>query len=270
MTAMWGDRRSRVELAALAAGLGADVPFFVHGGTRSSQASASACNGDAAAPLARTCNAGRARADGCDLREPAFDTVCCVSENKRLFRELRPQRSRADCSLAAPRRGAGDHVARAHRSGRADERFRCFGLRRVRKRACGAACGRRASGDDRRTCSRGARAASARGVRAPARARVDRAATRNGRANGQPRHRAIRPREGKVSAGESPSGKAPDFDSGIRRFDPYLPSHSIAGRCIPQRPSSKRPRPSPPWPSSECASSPATRTPSSRRPFAVT
>ncbi len=28
-----------------------------------------------------------------------------------------------------------------------------------------------------------------------------------------------------VSAGESPSGKAPDFDSGIRRFDPYLPSH---------------------------------------------
>ena len=28
------------------------------------------------------------------------------------------------------------------------------------------------------------------------------------------------------SAGESPSGKAPDFDSGIRRFDPYLPSHS--------------------------------------------
>jgi hypothetical protein len=24
--------------------------------------------------------------------------------------------------------------------------------------------------------------------------------------------------------GESPSGKAPDFDSGIRRFDPYLPS----------------------------------------------
>ena len=29
-----------------------------------------------------------------------------------------------------------------------------------------------------------------------------------------------------VSAGESPSGKAPDFDSGIRRFDPYLPSQS--------------------------------------------
>ena len=27
------------------------------------------------------------------------------------------------------------------------------------------------------------------------------------------------------SVGESPSGKAPDFDSGIRRFDPYLPSH---------------------------------------------
>ena len=26
--------------------------------------------------------------------------------------------------------------------------------------------------------------------------------------------------------GESPSGKAPDFDSGIRRFDPYLPSQS--------------------------------------------
>ena len=26
--------------------------------------------------------------------------------------------------------------------------------------------------------------------------------------------------------GESPSGKAPDFDSGIRRFDPYLPSHT--------------------------------------------
>ena len=23
--------------------------------------------------------------------------------------------------------------------------------------------------------------------------------------------------------GESPSGKAPDFDSGIRRFDPFLP-----------------------------------------------
>jgi hypothetical protein len=26
------------------------------------------------------------------------------------------------------------------------------------------------------------------------------------------------------NTGESPSGKAPDFDSGIRRFDPYLPS----------------------------------------------
>ena len=26
--------------------------------------------------------------------------------------------------------------------------------------------------------------------------------------------------------GESPSGKAPDFDSGIRRFDPYLPSQT--------------------------------------------
>jgi hypothetical protein len=31
-----------------------------------------------------------------------------------------------------------------------------------------------------------------------------------------------------VSLGESPSGKAPDFDSGIRRFDPYLPSHTCA------------------------------------------
>ena len=27
--------------------------------------------------------------------------------------------------------------------------------------------------------------------------------------------------------GESPSGKAPDFDSGIRRFDPYLPSQNV-------------------------------------------
>ncbi len=27
--------------------------------------------------------------------------------------------------------------------------------------------------------------------------------------------------------GESPSGKAPDFDSGIRRFDPYLPSQIV-------------------------------------------
>ena len=27
--------------------------------------------------------------------------------------------------------------------------------------------------------------------------------------------------------GESPSGKAPDFDSGIRRFDPYLPSQFV-------------------------------------------
>ncbi len=29
-----------------------------------------------------------------------------------------------------------------------------------------------------------------------------------------------------ISLGESPSGKAPDFDSGIRRFDPYLPSQT--------------------------------------------
>ena len=35
---------------------------------------------------------------------------------------------------------------------------------------------------------------------------------------------------GKIS-GESPSGKAPDFDSGIRRFDPYLPSHFIVYDC---------------------------------------
>jgi hypothetical protein len=34
-----------------------------------------------------------------------------------------------------------------------------------------------------------------------------------------------------VSVGESPSGKAPDFDSGIRRFDPYLPSHLFDGRA---------------------------------------
>ena len=27
--------------------------------------------------------------------------------------------------------------------------------------------------------------------------------------------------------GESPSGKAPDFDSGIRRFDPCLPSQNV-------------------------------------------
>src|SRR6202790_1746617 len=33
-----------------------------------------------------------------------------------------------------------------------------------------------------------------------------------------------------VSFGESPSGKAPDFDSGIRRFDPYLPSHHRDGQ----------------------------------------
>ena len=29
------------------------------------------------------------------------------------------------------------------------------------------------------------------------------------------------------NTGESPSGKAPDFDSGIRRFDPYLPSQFL-------------------------------------------
>ena len=29
--------------------------------------------------------------------------------------------------------------------------------------------------------------------------------------------------------GVSPSGKAPDFDSGIRRFDPCHPSHGVAG-----------------------------------------
>ena len=27
--------------------------------------------------------------------------------------------------------------------------------------------------------------------------------------------------------GASPSGKAPDFDSGIRRFDPFRPSHKF-------------------------------------------
>ncbi len=36
----------------------------------------------------------------------------------------------------------------------------------------------------------------------------------------------------KVFIGESPSGKAPDFDSGIRRFDPYLPSQIV----VPARP----------------------------------
>ncbi len=29
----------------------------------------------------------------------------------------------------------------------------------------------------------------------------------------------------KVNDGASPSGKAPDFDSGIPRFDPWRPSH---------------------------------------------
>ena len=32
--------------------------------------------------------------------------------------------------------------------------------------------------------------------------------------------------------GESPSGKAPDFDSGIRRFDPYLPSQLLARKRL--------------------------------------
>ena len=36
--------------------------------------------------------------------------------------------------------------------------------------------------------------------------------------------------------GESPSGKAPDFDSGIRRFDPYLPSHDECWLLRGQRP----------------------------------
>jgi hypothetical protein len=38
------------------------------------------------------------------------------------------------------------------------------------------------------------------------------------------------------SLGESPSGKAPDFDSGIRRFDPYLPSHTRDGRAARRAP----------------------------------
>ena|GEM_PF-2995635 len=32
--------------------------------------------------------------------------------------------------------------------------------------------------------------------------------------------------------GESPSGKAPDFDSGIRRFDPYLPSQVLHQKAL--------------------------------------
>src|SRR5574340_1235395 len=36
-------------------------------------------------------------------------------------------------------------------------------------------------------------------------------------------------RSSALRVGESPSGKAPDFDSGIRRFDPYLPSHHLGG-----------------------------------------
>ncbi len=34
-------------------------------------------------------------------------------------------------------------------------------------------------------------------------------------------------RDARKIFGESPSGKAPDFDSGIRRFDPYLPSQFL-------------------------------------------
>ena len=41
--------------------------------------------------------------------------------------------------------------------------------------------------------------------------------------------------------GESPSGKAPDFDSGIRRFDPYLPSQNAVSAQARERSEQAKP-----------------------------
>src|SRR5437773_4781799 len=78
-----------------------------------------------------------------------------------------------------------------------------------------------------RTGSRDASLARSRAIRCT-RSRNHRERVRNGLAVDRrcPRSR---------SAGESPSGKAPDFDSGIRRFDPYLPSHSFAATVCAER-----------------------------------
>ena len=43
------------------------------------------------------------------------------------------------------------------------------------------------------------------------------------------------PKRDLPSVGASPSGKAPDFDSGIRRFESFRPSHPTLPRSFGQR-----------------------------------
>ena len=41
-------------------------------------------------------------------------------------------------------------------------------------------------------------------------------------------------KQGRISIGMSPSGKAPDFDSGIRRFKSCHPSQTLRQESMPQ------------------------------------
>ena len=52
------------------------------------------------------------------------------------------------------------------------------------------------------------------------------------------------PVQGAEPDGASPSGKAPDFDSGMRRFDPSRPSHFFSARLRAEKKCPRRDRPS--------------------------
>ena len=170
---------------------------------------------DAAGSLDRARIAARACAHRRDLRGTGIDTIDCVGENRRLFRELRQERSRVRGAVEVSCGRGGHRSAVAGQSACAHDGIGCMCVRDVRDATRGARCVVAVAAAHRRTSCPHTRASPACGLCDVTAGGPDDEPQRTQRS------------EKPVSAGESPSGKAPDFDSGIRRFDPYLPSHRL-------------------------------------------
>ncbi len=266
---LWALDLPRARLAEIAATLGADVPFFVGGENAIARGIGDVLAPVTLPPLWLALVVPRVHVATAGIFAAPELTRSTPSAKIDVFSE---GYGRNDLEVVTAREISGSRACtrRTETRGPTGAHDGLGGLR-VRGVRAGRRCAARPRGPcaaPRRTSRPHARAPSARGIRAVVRKR------------GSP--------EIQVSAGESPSGKAPDFDSGIRRFDPYLPSHfrspcPTAKAVRPRRlfplcfridsnsffPATITSRVAEPWRSNGCASSRATRIPSSRRRCAV-
>ena len=136
---LWHLGLPRDALARIGAGLGADVPFFIGGENALARGV-----GEALTPVSlprRWLVLARppvASADSADLRGAGIDTNDAVSENRRLFRGLWPERSRNRRGGEIPGGGRRDRSAQIGVAPRTDDGLRRVRDRRLRERARGA------------------------------------------------------------------------------------------------------------------------------------